>query len=107
MAETSRRDFIRIGGMSAAGLVAAGASRLAVAQHEQHEAGGKQAHEGHKQNGQAALPQPEPIGAYGTPEDRGKLVSGYRSASEPPVEVIMPAKVPRQTSSTTVTCNDC
>jgi FtsP/CotA-like multicopper oxidase with cupredoxin domain len=88
--ETTRREFIRIGGIGAAGIVTAGAAHVASAQHQNHEAGTDQGHEGHTPTSSPALTQPGPGGPFGSPTDRGKLVSGNRSASDPPVPVEAP-----------------
>ena len=88
--ETTRREFIRIGGIGAAGIVTAGAAHTANAQHQSHEEVANQGHEGHAPNGGPALTQPGPGGPFGSPTDRGKLVSGHRSASDPPVPVEAP-----------------
>jgi FtsP/CotA-like multicopper oxidase with cupredoxin domain len=87
--EASRRDFIRVGTTTAAGLVAVGAAHVANAQHQNHEAVTKPG-QAHEHNGQPALTQPGPGGPFGSPTDRGKLVSGHRSASEPPVPIDAP-----------------
>ena len=87
--EASRRDFIRVGTATAAGLVAVGAAHVVDAQHQHHEAASESG-QAHEQNGQPALSQPGPGGPFGSPTDRGKLVSGRRSASEPPVPVEAP-----------------
>jgi len=100
-APANRRDFIRQTGAAAAGVVAAASPSLLAAQapssptendkpeahaqgkdidHHQHDA-----HE--KEFPRVGVGRGGPVGSA---TDRGKLVSGYRAASEPPVPVVMP-----------------
>lgn len=81
--ETTRRHFLQGGSLVTASLVAPGG-----AQGTQHEA-----HQGHTMHGQdEEYPREHPGagGPVGSPTDRGKLVSGYRKAGEPPVPVATP-----------------
>jgi FtsP/CotA-like multicopper oxidase with cupredoxin domain len=84
----TRRDFLRKGAAVTAGLVAAGAAQMAPAadQPEKHEHGTKPPHD-HKDY---PRDHPGPGGPVGSATDRGKLVSGVRSPTEPPVSVEAP-----------------
>jgi hypothetical protein len=102
--ETSRRDFIRAGSVTAAGIVAAATARLAAGQdepqtdhsahqHDKHQEGHDdkgQRVEGEHQEGDFPRMHAGRGGPIGSTTDRGKLVSGYRSAGDPPIGVIMP-----------------
>jgi len=87
--QASRRDFIRIGSVTA-GLLATGGAQIVngeeenAAAHEHHEPG----HE--KPLADEFRWRPGPGGPIGSATDRGKLVSGFRNPAEPPVPVIMP-----------------
>jgi manganese oxidase len=87
--QTTRRDFLRSGSLAAAGLVgAAGAGT-----------GGAEPADTKKpepQHGEYPRDHAGPGGPVGSPTDRGKLVPGFRKASEPPVPVETPdlAKLP-------------
>jgi manganese oxidase len=69
-AHSNRRDFLRVGTLASAGLVAtAGAAPITQEYPRDHPGGG---------------------GPVGSPTDRGKLVPGVRAAGEPPVLVETP-----------------
>jgi manganese oxidase len=88
--QATRREFIRSSSVAAAGLAAAGATHIAHAQHEHssHESAPEQSR--HESHGEYFRTRPGPGGPVGSPTDRGKLVSGYRSVDEPPVGVVVP-----------------
>lgn len=88
--ESSRRDFIRVGSLGAAGMVTAGATRLAAGQHEHHDASQMQHHNEVQEDTHGAARLADTSGPFGSPTDRGKLVSGFRSATEPPAPVEAP-----------------
>ena len=84
--DSSRRDFLRSGTV-AAGLLAVGGSQHAFGQdkpnqHQEHQHGAKPQ--------EYSRTQPNPSGPVGSAADRGRLVSGLRSANEPPVPVETP-----------------
>jgi FtsP/CotA-like multicopper oxidase with cupredoxin domain len=87
--KTDRRQFLRSSTAATAGLLAVGGtSALQAQEHAQHE-GHAQSHEQHKE-GEFPRTHAGRGGAVGSATDRGKLVSGYRSAAEPPVTVVIP-----------------
>ena len=85
--DTNRRDFLKGGTVSAAGLLAAGTvPGLGADEPVNH-----QLSQGHEHGNQ---PYPRdhagPGGPLGSPTDRGKLVPGLRAPTEPPVLVETP-----------------
>ena len=95
----SRRAFLRSASATTAGLVVAGGAGLVAGhEHEQHKSDkAKDQHDSAqhadaKETEKKEYPRtkPGPGGPVGTATDRGKLVSGYRSADDPPVPVEMP-----------------
>ncbi|HEY3393402.1 MAG TPA: copper oxidase [Lacipirellulaceae bacterium] len=87
--QATRRDFIRTSAGATVGMFAAGAATIATAQVEHN---GHTASEHSQPQASDGVPRHHPGrgGPIGSPTDRGKLVSGYRNASEPPVSVVMP-----------------
>jgi FtsP/CotA-like multicopper oxidase with cupredoxin domain len=105
MGKTSRREFLHGSAGAAAGLLAYTAAQPGDGQEHSSE----HPHAANAQNQavhheQAAASQefsrhhPGRGGPFGSATDRGKLVSGYRAATEPPVPVVMPdlEKLPSQ-----------
>jgi FtsP/CotA-like multicopper oxidase with cupredoxin domain len=85
--KTDRRDFLRDGTIATAGLLTGTSVSSAQTQNSSsHDA----VHEDHKQGKEFPRTQAGRGGAVGSATDRGKLVSGYRAATEPPVPVVMP-----------------
>lgn len=82
----SRRSFIANGTAAAAGIVGLGGAQVAAqeAAHDEHR------HQSAATEGEFPRTHPGIGGPIGSPTDRGKLVSGYRSSADPPVEVLMP-----------------
>src|SRR6516162_8517356 len=84
--ETTRRDFLRAGSLTTAGLVAVGTAPEALA-----DAGpGKKDNEEHPHGKEFPRDRPGSGGPVGSDTDRGKLVPGRRAAGEPPVPVETP-----------------
>lgn len=79
----TRRKFIAGGALAAAGALAAKATQTAQGQE-------KPAEHKHGVNSEFPRHNAGQGGPVGSPSDRGKLVSGFRSPTEPPVPVIMP-----------------
>jgi len=84
--DSTRRDFLRHGTL-AAGLLAAGATPQAQGAEPQDKK-----HQDHQHHDHEAYPRDHagPSGPLGSPTDRGKLVAGVRSPTEPPVLVETP-----------------
>src|SRR5215217_9448733 len=86
--KTDRRDFLRDGSIAAAGLLAGASVSSAQTQSS------KSHHAEHEHHPPAVSEFPRTRagrgGALGSATDRGKLVSGYRAATEPPIPVVMP-----------------
>ncbi len=89
--ETTRRDFIRGSTLAATGLLAVASSGHAQGDKPPHEAQQRHHQEHQHQHGKE-FPRDHagPGGPVGSPNDRGKLVPGARSPSEPPVLVETP-----------------
>src|SRR5258705_6046382 len=83
--ESTRRDFIRIGGAAAAGLAVGTSS-----QSQEHTSHANHEHHAPPAASEFSRKQPSPGGPVGSATDRGKLVSGYRSPADPPASVVMP-----------------
>lgn len=87
--KSHRRNFLRKSSAATAGLLAAGTVQVASAQeHTRHEHQAGTDSQGPK--GEFPRTHAGPGGPLGSAADRGKLVSGYRSATDPPVGVVMP-----------------
>jgi manganese oxidase len=76
--DTTRRDFLRGGTVTAAGLVAGSAAADTSKKDQQPDAK------------DYPRDRPGPGGPPGSPTDRGKLVPGFRAAGLPPVPVVTP-----------------
>jgi FtsP/CotA-like multicopper oxidase with cupredoxin domain len=74
--QSNRRDFLALGGLAAAGMLAGG---KAAAQHQHHGPGND-----------FSRHRPGPSGSVGSGSDRGKLVPGVRAAGLAPVPVETP-----------------
>ena len=86
--EATRRQFIRAGGVTAAGILSAGAARIAEGQEPPADHSAHQ--DGRDQDAEFPRLHAGSGGPLGSATDRGKLVSGYRNAKDPPVSVVMP-----------------
>jgi FtsP/CotA-like multicopper oxidase with cupredoxin domain len=89
--DTTRRKFLASGSAAAASALAVGGA-VAAAQEHEHEATETPAEKAHDQLAaeESLRTHPGPGGPVGSDTDRGKLVSGYRSAADPPVPVEVP-----------------
>jgi FtsP/CotA-like multicopper oxidase with cupredoxin domain len=85
--EANRRDFLRSGSLAAAGLLAAGAGPNAAADEPPKPA---PKHDHQPDHREYPRTHAGPGGAVGSANDRGKLVAGLRSPTEPPVPVETP-----------------
>lgn len=83
--KSSRREFIKIGSAAAASI----ATGAQAAPPQSSTSADHQHHDDSKEN---EFPRTHAGrgGAFGSASDRGKLVSGFRSATESPVHVVMP-----------------
>ena len=92
--ENSRREFIRAGSIATAGLLLAASDQVAVAHEEDTAAKQEHADRNHESGhgGSSEFPRTHAGrgGSVGSPTDRGKLVSGWRSPDKPAVPVVMP-----------------
>ena len=97
----NRRGFLRSASAAAAGLIVTGGMSLSAGQEKQSDDSNahndhaqhtdhKNEREGKKKKFEFPRDRPGPSGPVGSSTDRGKLVSGYRSATKPPVPVEMP-----------------
>lgn len=89
--DSTRRKFIATAGIATASSLVAGAAAAAQEQHE-HEHTTSPAQAGHEHSEEGAYPRTHagPGGPVGSATDRGKLVAGFRSPTDPPVPVVMP-----------------
>jgi FtsP/CotA-like multicopper oxidase with cupredoxin domain len=88
--EATRRQFMRAGGIAAAGIISGQAVQIAEGQEPSVEPSAHQEHDTQNQESDFPRLHAGRGGPVGTPTDRGKLVSGYRSPTDPPVPVVMP-----------------
>ena len=90
--DSTRRNFLRGSALATVGAVAAGTTRVLQGAEDAPKVPQEPAHHDSMQHGHSDYPRDRPSagGPVGSSTDRGKLVSGLRSATEPPVLVETP-----------------
>ena len=90
--DSTRRNFLRGSALATAGALAARTTRVLQGAEDVPEVSQEPAQHDSTQHGHTDYPRDRPSagGPVGSPTDRGKLVSGLRSATEPPALVEIP-----------------